>query len=159
MPDFPTLIDNETVLWEGQPDTKLRFGLETMATGLFAAALILACLGLATVINRSIPGSFWAIFAPGVVVAAIVVLFVPWMDSRKRGRTAYRLTNKRAIIQVGTANQSYALPKPEALVLRDGTPPTVTFARLPGNRRVSFERISDGVQVHDMMRDLVETPT
>lgn len=156
---FPPLVAEETVIWEGRPDTKLRFGIETMATGIFAVALVLACLGMATVINRSMPGNFWIIFGPGLVFGAVIVLFVPWLDSRKRGRTRYRLTNQRAIIQISQSSKSYAIPHPEALALRAGNPPTVTFAQLPGNRRISFERIHDGPEVHQLMRDLAEAKT
>ena len=98
MADFPPLADDETILWEGQPDTKLRFGMETLATGIFAGAMILACLGLATVINRSDPGTFWLILAPGVGVGAMIVLAYPLFDSAMRRKTSYRLTNKRAFI-------------------------------------------------------------
>lgn len=153
-PRFPPLIAEEKVLWEGQPDTQLRFGMETMATGIFAIALVLACLGMATVINRSMPGNFWVIFGPGLIVGAIIVLIVPWLDSRKRARTRYRLTNKRAIIQIGQTGNSYPIPTSNVLMLRDGDPPTVTFAQLPGNRRISFERIADAAHVHQLMQEL-----
>ncbi|MFT4700411.1 MAG: hypothetical protein ACI9ND_002784 [Yoonia sp.] len=163
MVDFPPLADDEMILWEGQPDTKLRFGMETLATGIFAGAMMLACLGLATVIDRSDPGNFWLIFAPGVCISAAIVLAYPLIDSMKRRKTSYRLTNKRALIlgpSGGTETDGYPIPRMDDLIYRSGTPPTIYFSDhpIPGKTRqtrdVGFERIADAKKVFIMMRDL-----
>lgn len=157
---FPSLSNNETILWEGKPDTKLRFGMETMATGIFAVALILACFGLATVIDRSYPGSFWPILAPGFVIGAAAVLVLPLIDSAKRRKTAYRLTSHNAYIAgPKQSNDSTPIPPLDDLIYRDGTPPSIYFARRPvqGQRGkyadIGFERIAEARDVFILMRE------
>ena len=169
METFPPLDPDETILWEGRPDTKLRFGIETMATGIFAVALILACLGLATVIDRATPGYFWVILLPGIGIGAVIVLAYPVIESLARRATHYRLTNKRAIVRgpkgKATTEQSqngYPIPPVEDLIYRDGTPPSIYFAarhtkKGPKGRRINhdvgFERIAEARSVFPMMLD------
>lgn len=152
MSEFEPLADDETLLWEGRPDAKLRFGMETLATGIFAAALVLACLGLATVINRADPGTFWVILTPGLVIGAITMLAYPLVDSARRRKTTYRLSNKRAFIN----QTAYPIPPLDQLIYRNGTPPTIYFTT-DGQKRqpkdIGFERISDARDVFIMMRD------
>jgi hypothetical protein len=154
MTDFPPLTDGETVLWEGRPDTKLRFGIETMATSIFAVAMVLACLGLATVINRSYPDTFWLIFAPGLLVGVFIVMAYPLIDSAVRRKTRYRLTDKHAYIQ--GHRSGYPIPQLDDLIYRNGTPPTIFFATKGRGRQakdIGFERITDAKDVFLMLRD------
>jgi len=159
MSDFPSLETDETVLWQGQPDAKLRFGISTMATGIFAVALILACLGLATVIDRANTGSYWAILAPGIIAGLVIVLAMPVIDSLIRYNTRYRLTNQRMVIAkpVGVKWASYDIPALDDLIYRNGTPPSIYFAsRATGGKRtdIGFERIADARDVFIQMRKL-----
>ena len=163
MGPFPLLDDTEEILWEGKPDIKLRFGMETMATGIFAVAMILACLGLATVIDRSVPGLYWPIFAPGVILGAIIVLTYPLIDSAARRKTSYRLTNKKAYIARSKQTQEgYPIPPLDDLIYRSGTPPTIYFAAFPipgkphQTRDIGFERIADARDVFIQMRRLAK---
>lgn len=152
MTTFPELVPYETILWEGAPDTGLRFGMEVMATGILAAAIILGCLGIATVVDRATPGVFWIILMPGLIFGALMVLAPALLDSGKRKRTAYRLTNKRAVICVGPDCDSHALPSVDAIQLRGTAPQTVTFGHDRRNRPISFERITDAAKVSALMR-------
>ena len=161
MERFPPLGEGETILWEGKPDTKLRFGMETIATGIFAVAMILACLGLATVIDRSVPGLFWTILTPGVLLGTIVVLAYPLIDSAARRKTSYRLTNKKAYVaKPKQTHRGYPIPPLDDLIYRNGTPPTIYFATqsIPGKpnqaRDIGFERIVDARDVFIQMRQL-----
>lgn len=163
MGPFPPLADGETILWEGKPDTKLRFGIETMATGIFAVAMILACLGLATVIDRSVPGLFWLILAPGIVLGAIIVFAFPLFDSVKRRKTSYRLTNKKAYVAgPKQAQKGYPIPPLDDLIYRNGTPPTIYFAAAPPSGKPNqapdmvFERVADARDVFIQMRQAAE---
>jgi hypothetical protein len=163
MDPFPPLEDGETILWEGKPDTKLRFGMETMATGIFAMAMILACLGLATVIDRSEPGLFWPILAPGLIIGAVIVFAPPLIDSAKRRKTSYRLTNKMAfVVSAKQTHTGYPIPPLNDLIYRNGTPPTIYFAAHPTAGRKSrapyvvFERIADARDVFIQMRQAAE---
>ena len=172
MDGFPPLDPDETILWEGKPDTKLRFGIETMATGIFAVALVLACLGLATVIDRSDPGTFWVILAPGLCIGAIIVLAYPVIDSFARRATQYRLTTQRAYIRgphggpkTDKSENGYPIPPLDELIYRAGTPPSIYFATRPTNtgpkgrritRDVGFERIAQAREVFIMMRERAE---
>jgi hypothetical protein len=100
------------------------------------------------------PGHYWTILGPGLILGVIIALTFPIRDSRKRARTAYRLTNKRAIIRIGDTSQSYAIPAPDQIILRGEAPKTVTFGRHTNNRPLSFERIADGDAVFAMLQDL-----
>ena len=100
MPDLP---EGEAPLWFGRPHPTLRFGMGALASGIFAGAMLLAALGVATVVDRTAPGLFWVILAPAVVIAVIIVMAGPvWQFIRDR-RTSYVLTNKRALI-IGAQN-------------------------------------------------------
>ncbi len=159
MSDFPALQPDEEILWEGRPDTKLRFGMATMATGIFAVALVLACLGLATVIDRANTGSYWAILAPGIVVGVVIVFAGPVVDSLTRYNTRYRLTNQRMLITkpIGVRSASYPIPPLDDLIYRNGTPPSIYFATQINGRTstdIGFERIADAREVFIQMRKL-----
>ena len=45
------LEPNEPLLWEGRPDPKLHFGIETIATAIFALIVIAACTGVGWLIS------------------------------------------------------------------------------------------------------------
>lgn len=159
MSDFPALKADETILWQGRPDAKLRFGITTMATGIFAVTLVLACLGLATVIDRANTGSYWGILAPGIIAGVAIVMAMPVIDSLIRYYTRYRLTNQRMLIAkpVGTKRASYDIPALDDLIYRNGTPPSIFFSsRTSGRKRtdIGFERITDARDVFIQMRKL-----
>lgn len=154
MRDDAVLEKNETVLWDGRPDTRLRFGLETMATGIFAMAMVLGCLGLATVIDRSSPGVYWTILGPGLILGLAVVLTFPILDSLKRARTRYRLTDQRIVIQRGNLNRSYPIPPAVQIQLRGTAPQTITFGHDRRNRPISLERLDDAAEVYVRLRAL-----
>lgn len=172
MTPLPPLAPDETILWEGRPDTGLRFGIETVATGIFAGALVLACLGLATVINRSAPGMFWQIFAPGLAAGVLIVLAYPLLDRFYRSRTRYVLTNKRGFvfgpgkgIKVPGDTAGFPIPTPDRVTYDPGPPGSVYFARRPTTRKsnvrksgrdVGFARIADADKVYKILRKLAE---
>ena len=151
MTGFPDTQQGERILWEGQPDTGLRFGLETMATGIFALALTLGCLGIATVVDRSVPGVFWTILGPGLVIAAIIVLTPPLLDRRKRQRTRYRITSQRILILRASALATYPIPPANQLLLRGETPKTITLGHDRRNRPINLERLHDADTVFALL--------
>lgn len=156
MADPYGLTDAETILWEGRPDTKLRFGMETMATGIFALALVLGCLGIATVVERTMPGVYWQVLLPGLILGLGIVMTFPLLDTLKRGRTTYAISNKRIIIKNGRAQKNYAIPPADQLILRGDAPPTLTFGRARNNRPLSLERIGDGPKALEILQDLAQ---
>ena len=150
----------------------MRFGIETVATGIFAGALVLAALGMATVIDRSVAGMFWSILSPGVMFGLVIVLAYPLLDRFQNRNTRYILTNKRAFV-LGRKNpmmndydrSGYPIPAPENLIYQSGSPPSIFFGRRGLGKRtagtarytdVGFERIADADKVYPMMRDLSE---
>lgn len=151
MADFPAPEAGEEVLWDGRPNTGLRFGLETMATGIFAVAMVLGCLGIATVVERSVPGVYWTVLGPGLVLGAIIVLTPPLLDSRKRGKTRYRITNQRIHILQGGSVDTYPIPPANQLQLRGETPKTITLGHNRRNRPINLERLPDADAVFDLL--------
>lgn len=141
------------VLWEGRPDTRLRFGLETMATGIFAVAMVMGCLGIATVVDRSVPGVFWSILAPGLIIAAVIILTPPMLDSRRRRRTRYRLTTDEVSITRGSAVSTYPIPPANQLLLRGEAPKTITLGHDRRNRPINLERLPDADAVYALLTE------
>lgn len=139
------------VLWEGRPDTGLRFGLETMATGIFAVALILGCLGIATVVDRNVPGVFWTILGPGLFIGAAVVLIPALLDSRKRAKTRYRITAQEVLITGPQGARSYPIPPAAQLQLRGEAPKTITLGHDRRNRPINLERLADADAVFALL--------
>lgn len=158
MPGTPQSAQSSEVLWEGRPDTRLRFGLESMATGIFAVAMVLGCLGIATVVDRSVPGVFWTVLGPGLIIAVIVVLTPPLLDSRKRGRTRYRLTNDEVSITRGTSVVTYPIPPASQLLLRGEHPKTITLGHDRRNRPINLERLVDAEQVFALLTEHAAPP-
>jgi len=148
---FPQNDPGEATLWEGQPDTGLRFGLETMATGIFAVALVLGCLGIATVVDRSVPGVFWRVMGPGLIIGTIVILTPPLLDRRKRQRTRYRITSHRVHILRAGSVATYPNPPAPQLILRGEAPKTITLGHDRRNRPINLERLPDADDVFALL--------
>jgi hypothetical protein len=156
MKQMPALRDEETIVWEGHPDTGLSFGIGTLASGIFAGALVLACLGLATVIDRAYAGSYWSILAPGIVLGLIIVLAAPMYRSWQRKGVSYFLTNERALI-VGTQTRTFEIAEIERISLDMGTLGSVWFGKRETKRTgTGFERIADAQDVHQTLIKLAE---
>lgn len=151
MPEATNPKSNAEVLWEGRPDTGLRFGLETMATGIFAVAMVLGCLGIATVVDRSVPGVFWTVLGPGLIIAAVVILTPPLLDSRKRRKTHYRLTTDDVSITRGSGVSTYPIPPANQILLRGEHPKTITLGHDRRNRPINLERLDDADAVFALL--------
>lgn len=152
MAEFPPLVADETVVWDGRPLPGFHFSMGLMAMGIFAVAMLLASLGLATVIERARPGVYWTILGPGLLLAIVCVAVVPVLDRRKQRETRYRLTNKRAIIQIADKTNSYSIPEPERIKVRGDGPYTLTFGHDAKNQPLTFAHIADGPTVHKQMQ-------
>lgn len=142
--DWPVdLLAGETELWRGRPDTALRIGANMLAPTIFTAALLLGCLGIATVVDRSVPGVFWTILGPGLVISAGILTAPLLIDQNERRRTRYRITTKRVQIMRGITVESLPFPPPEQLTLSDHAPKTITLGHDRRNRPITLERLHD----------------
>ncbi len=160
------LDPDETILWQGRPDTGIHFRPAHLVTVIFG----LAFAGFALfwmIVAAAAGGGFWMFgllhFAVGLGLTLGPFLWGPF----RRRRTWYTLTDRRAFIAtdlplVGKRLKSYPLTGDRALDFLPGPPATIHFARetrqgSKGRRYqvpVGFEFIEDGEAVYRLMRDL-----
>lgn len=169
---MPPLEVNEKIIWEGAPVQGFRMGIESIAMGIFAGALLLACLGMGTVLEREIEGMFWTIVGPGLIIAAILFGIFPFFDMWRRSRTRYVLTTKRGIIiapmrgvKTTQTENGYPIDDPDKIIYKPGPPDDVYFGRRtrstgsgPKSRSfyTGFETLADGAQVHKLLLEIAE---
>lgn len=154
MADFPELKPHETVLWEGRPDLGFRFGPASMAAGIFAVALILGCLGIATVVDRSMPGVYWQVLGPGLLLGAIIAALPLLLDRRNRAATRYRVTSQQVLIRQGKRLGRYPHPSVHQLRIDGDARKTITLGYDRRNRPIQIEHVEDADAVFDIFRDL-----
>lgn len=159
------LAPREQVLWKGRPSAGLRFGTETVATGIFAVILMLIAGGLGMMLEPDMPGAFAMLFWPALAVGVLIVLAYPFYESALRRRQSYVLTDKRAFllgrhpgVQLPGDTEGFPIPPADRIKLIGNN---VYFARRPlrsskapkrVSRDIGFLRISEAARVHDMMR-------
>ena len=115
MAAFPPMAADEETLWEGCPVPGLQFGMATMAASIFAVALVLGCLGIATVVERSVPGVYWTILAPGLILGAVIFLVPLWRDAKTRTQTRYRITSRQILRHTGRTVTRHQIPDADQL--------------------------------------------
>ena len=147
---------DEHIVWRGTPDTGLRINTSTLAMGIFALALILGCLGIATVVNRSIPGVYWNILGPGLALGFGLAIAPLLIDRYERGRTKYRITTHRVLIMRGITVTSNPLPPAEALQLRGDTLQSIISGHDRRNRPILLERLPDAQDVLKTLKTLAK---
>lgn len=145
------MLMGEKVVWRSQPDTGFRLNAGTLAMSIFAAALVLGCLGIATVVDRSIPGQFWSIMGPGLLVGGALCITPLLIYRFERARTKYRITTHRILILRGITVETLPLPPADHLRLHGNAPKSVVLGYDHRNRPVALECLTDA---EDVLRTL-----
>lgn len=165
----PLLDPDEYILWQGRPDGGLHLkGSNLLISGLGVGFIAFSFFWIAMAFSfpgtQSNPlGWLFPMFGlPFVAVGLWLVFGVHVVDVRKRRRSIYALTNKRALIgtDFGTRRlKSHPISKDTALELRPGPPDTVIFAVVERHNddetrveEIGFEYIADGARVYEMIR-------
>lgn len=162
------LQPGETVLWQGQPDGRVRFesrDLPKMIFGLLFAGFALFWMIMASAAD----GVFWMFgllhFGVGLSLAAWPTYGVALTNRR----TWYTLTNQRAFIATDLPwrrkrLQSYPITADTPLEFEDDSPGSIWFgARYPtgrrgnGKTRAGFERIHDARSVYRHFMNIQRT--
>jgi len=102
------LLAGEKLLWKGAPEPGLKFrprDIFLTAFGLFFFGFAVFWMCMAHYAFEA-PIYFTLFGIPFVVVGAYISVGRYFWEAYKRGRTAYTLTDKRAIIRVNTFGQS-----------------------------------------------------
>lgn len=132
-PEWQGLLDrDETIIWQGAPDTKLRFNTDapmSTITGLFITGFSIFWMATASQAG----GAFWMfglfIFFTGLYNA----LGVHYHDAWTRGQTFYTLTSKRAFIASrtfkGKTLESYPINEDTRVRLEGDNPASIFFAQ------------------------------
>lgn len=166
------LDEDETILWQGQPEPGPELAIPGPGMGLFA----LFWLGTGAIWVADLPYSWpFALIHLGIGAGALGTAWV-WQPLVRR-HTWYSLTNKRAYIATdlpfqGKRLRSYTLDGDNRVTLEGGPLYTVHFItvlltqqqdmrearsrlRQPLIRqRHGFERLRDGQQVYHLIRDI-----
>ncbi len=159
------LDEDETILWQGRPDTAVTWKWVHLFTGLFG----LAFAGFAVFwmfLASSAGGQFWMFGLIHFFVGLAIGIGPPFASAWRRRHTWYTLTDRRAFIASdlplrGRRLKSYPVDEDTPLDYQPGDPATVYFAHemrrtKNGSRRhdIGFERIADGEDVYRLMRDI-----
>lgn len=151
--------ETETLLWQGRPDTKLRFWIRSP----MEFALGMACLGgpINPMLLLYLGGSnAWMYFLPMMVLGLWFLGGWCFVDAYKRRQTRYYLSSERAVIDVRwpwslsrrevmlTPDTDLELAHPHVYFDRDTSP--MWDGRPP--RNIGFEYLDDAVQVADQMQ-------
>ncbi len=159
------LDDDEEILWQGQPDPKVRLGVKNiigMVFGLMFSAFALVWMVLAAQAG----GFFWMFgllhFSVGLLIAFVALFWETFL----RRRVWYTLTNQRAFVAsdlpvLGRRLKSYPIDEDTVLEFVDEEPASIYFAQEQrrGKRstytvKVGFQKIPDGRKLFRMFRDV-----
>ena len=163
------IIDpGERILWQGAPDTAVRFSLTQLPEVLFG--MLFSGFALFWMYMASMaPGLFWMFGLPLFLVGFGVILRSNYLAAKRRRFTYYTLTSRRAIVATSypfskRKLHSYPITASTTLELEeeDGQIGTILFLRMQwrdsdGDRRsrnVGFERIPDARKVYALMRQI-----
>lgn len=152
--------EGEAVLWEGTPDSRTRRLLETLAFLLILGLLTWLAVEL---IRPHFAGSAFAgepnaaslPLVLAMVVGTVSIIALPvWLRSSARGRARYMLTNRRALVWLGSRIVGEAILFGAEMEASDAS---VQFAasglwldwrlRDEGADRIRFERIDGAMAV------------
>lgn len=161
----PFLDADETILWQGRPETGLRLkpkALTTSAFGVFFLGFALFWTYMAGSAGGS--GIFPMFGLPFIAIGLWLVLGTHVYDMYRRARTHYTLTSKRAFIATNVLSRKldYYIVLPTTPVSFHPDPPaSIYFAkeeRQNGDgvtlEDVGFERIDDGAHVYELIRGI-----
>lgn len=157
------LQPGERLLWEGAPAT----GARLRRRDALLVPLSLAWAGFAVFfeVKAALTGAPWLLLMIGGAVVAGAVYFVGGrflLDSWKRGRTRYALTDRRAIVAVGGPGKplrAMAIDAATGVEFRSGeeamiilTPPPPADPEAKKPESLAFEFIADGARVLGLIR-------
>lgn len=160
VPGWEGILDpGETILWQGRPDQAFHVDpgeIPGALFGMFFAGFALVWMALA---SRS-GGFFWMFGLIHFTVGVGIVRSTLYSPTRRRRRTWYTLTARRAFIATdsprkGKELKSYPITPDLPITFQDGPPATIHFARemRTGDKGrsytvpIGFERIADGHKV------------
>lgn len=165
VPGWEGILDpGERIVWQGRPDQGFHVDAGEIPAALFALLFSgFAVFWMTKVATAG--GAFWMF---GLIHFSVGIgifwksLFGP---TRRRRRTWYTLTDRRAFIATKSARngkelKSYPITANTRLAMRDGRPATIHFARerRQGSKGrsytvpIGFERVADGQKVLAFLR-------
>ena len=165
----PYLDPGEELLWEGRPNTGLRFKASDIFLSLFGVVFggfALFWIFMAASIGSGAPGAISTAFPlfglPFLVIGAYLAVGRYFWDSYVRGKTVYALTSKRGIIArsaFGRSLKSYPIRRSTEIEYQPGEEATIYFGKdekrgKNGTYTVKrgFEYFEGGDKVYRLMR-------
>ena len=153
----------ENILWQGRPNSKVKFEITHAFSFLFGLAF--AGFAVFWMVGASqAGGGFWMFGLIHFFVGLSLSIGPPFYAAWRRKHTWYTLSSKRAFIAtempaLGRRMDIYPLNKDTNLSFDNGEPATIYFAETHkqtknGSRvvKIGFERINDGKTVYSMIR-------
>ena len=169
--EWEGLLDkDEQVIWQGRPDAS--FVATPSMFGVGAFSVFFTSFALFWMIGASQAGGLFWMF--GLIhFSAGLAMFVRTVfgPSFVRARTFYTLTRRRAFIAkdlpiFGRSLKSYPINANTTIEFKDGRLPSIIFAtetrmgtKGQPSRDIGFERIADGRNVLQLIRDIQRSDT
>lgn len=156
----PHLAPGERLLWQGRPDPAFRLSPRERRRAPVAAVLALGALAVSL---RFWPadaktGAVWLMLA---AFLALLAVLPAWLRTRGLRRSAYAVTDRRALMLEGGRLRSWPIGPETRPRLNDQTPPSLWFADDRRERYgrvrttpVVFSRIPDAARVQALMAEL-----
>lgn len=165
-PGWEGLLDpDETILWQGRPDARLKIGIGHVAAFLFGT--VFAGFALFWMIMASKAGGFFWMFGLIHFSAGLgIMVGGPIISVWKRRHSYYTLTDRRAFIATdmpmrGQSLESYPITADTAITFTEGPLSDLHFATRQvrakrGHRSVpiGFDSIADGRHVLSLIRQV-----
>lgn len=153
------LNPGETILWQGQPDSRINWRDLKPVPALMGMIFVLIGLGVcgsglvrigSDGLHALIPAIMGLVFAAVGLRASIgnVVL-----DGYRRSNSWYTLTDQRMLVATTTFGKrqlrDFTVTPETGLIFEDGEPGSILIS---GRKNVGFHRISDARHVYDLLR-------
>lgn len=155
-PGWQGILDSdERILWQGQPDRRLRIGFAELRRAL--PGVFFTGLSLFWMFSAARSSVMFALFGLLFLVIGLRKLVEPlFLPAYIRSRSWYTLTDRRAIVATDVALQgrrlvSYPIDAASPVEFVDGDPPSILFGP---DQDAGFRFIGEAEQVLGLIHDI-----
>ena len=159
------LDEGERILWQGQPDSRLRPDFGSLKQSL--PALYMVLFSLFWMFQTARMGGIFPLFGLLFLFSGLWRLLKPTLwPSFLRSRTWYTLTDRRAIVATdvplkGRSLTSYPIGRDTPVEYLPGDPPSVIFGHpaVGDGQRGAFRNVADADRVLALIRGIQRAPS
>lgn len=158
------LDDGERILWQGQPDARLRISPAEIRKAL--PGVVMLAFALFWMVMAAQGSVMFALF--GLIFVAISIRNIAeplLLPAFRRSRTWYTLTDRRALVATDLPFQgrrlvSYPIDRDTPVEYLPGDPPSILFGHpaVDSARRGGFAFVADADRVMGLIREIQRPP-